>query len=183
MDIHGHQTASRTTTTTTTTTLASTAQRQFRIGLCVQLVLWGHGGYIYSDKEENTCRQSWLGLAGYDAPCAVFPSVVEARGDSTGAVLGPFDMPVVFASGAFGQTARKTVEIPQVQFFDKVVQISCRCAEADAHGPTVCRTKEFPLLLDKVIDGPVVQFVQLPRWWSRRAVNSVFHSCISRTSW
>ena len=35
---------------------------------------------------------------------------------------------------------------------------------------TVCRTMEFTLLLDKVIDVPVVQVVQLPRWWSRRAV-------------
>ena len=34
---------------------------------------------------------------------------------------------------------------------------------------TVCRTKEIPLLLDKVIDVLVVQVVQLPGWWSRRA--------------
>ena len=33
---------------------------------------------------------------------------------------------------------------------------------------TVCRTKEIPLLLDKVVDVPVVQVVQLPGWWSRR---------------
>ena len=36
---------------------------------------------------------------------------------------------------------------------------------------TVCRAKEIPLLLDKVIDVPVVQIVQLPRWWSRCAEN------------
>ena len=39
---------------------------------------------------------------------------------------------------------------------------------------TVCRTKEIPLLLDKVIDVPVVQGVQLPTWWSRRAENCGF---------
>ena len=35
--------------------LASTAQRQFHIEFCFQLVLWSEGGYIYSDKVENTC--------------------------------------------------------------------------------------------------------------------------------
>ena len=34
--------------------LASTAQRQFRIGLCLQLVSWGECGYFYSDMVENT---------------------------------------------------------------------------------------------------------------------------------
>ena len=52
----------------------------------------------------------------------MFPSAVhlrlldEARGDSTGAVLGQSDMPDVVASGAYGQTVQKTVESPQVQF-------------------------------------------------------------------
>ena len=73
---------------------------------------------------------------------AVFPSIVlalsvaipvlgqvilladEARGDSTGAVLSQGDMPVVVPSAAFGETAQKTVEIPQLPFFDKLVQIS-----------------------------------------------------------
>ena len=64
------------------------------------------------------------GFAGYDTLRAVFPSIVDVRGDSTGAVLKQGDMPVVVASGAFGQTAQKTVEIPQLPFFDKVVQIS-----------------------------------------------------------
>ena len=51
----------------------------------------------------------------------------DARGDSTGAVHGQGDMPVVVASGADGQTAQKTVEIHQLQFLDKVAQISwCR---------------------------------------------------------
>ena len=110
------------------------------------------------------------GFAGYDAPCAVFPSIVDVCGDSTGAVLGQGDTPVVAPSGAFDQTAQKTVEIPQLQFLDKVVQISCRCAEADSHGPTVCRTKEFPQLLDTMIVIP----------WSRRAENfGDSHRCSS----
>ena len=49
------------------------------------------------------------GFAGYDAPRAVFPSIVHVRGDSTGAVLGPGAMPVVVASGADGQTAHYCV--------------------------------------------------------------------------
>ena len=147
--------------------LASTAQRQFRVGLCLLLVLWCEGGYIYSDmveKHVRCCRQCWLVFAGYDASRAVFPSIVpcvfplhggrpmlcgimvgtdqkdrfqmhkpvviplvqfldkllrlldDARGDSTAAVVGQGDMPVVVASGDDGQTAKKTLEIPQVQF-------------------------------------------------------------------
>ena len=38
-------------------------------------------------------------------------------------------MPVVVTSGAFGETAQKTVEIPQLPFFDKLVQVSVRGAE------------------------------------------------------
>ena len=64
------------------------------------------------------------GFAGYDTPRAVFPSIVNVRGDSTGAVLSQGDMPVVVPSGAFGETAQETVEIPQLPFFDKLVQIS-----------------------------------------------------------
>ena len=48
---------------------------------------------------------------------------------------------------------------------DKVVQISCRSA-ADSHGPTVCRTKETPLLLYTVFVVPVAQVVQLFSGWS-----------------
>ena len=48
------------------------------------------------------------GFAGYDTPRAVFLSIVDVRGDSTGAVLGQGDKPVVVPSGAFGQTAQKT---------------------------------------------------------------------------
>ena len=84
------------------------------------------------------------GFAGYVTPRAVlfFPLVNvrgdstgavlgqvisladEARGDSTGAALGQGVKPVVVPSGAFGETAQKTVEIPQLPFFDKLVQIS-----------------------------------------------------------
>ena len=41
---------------------------------------------------------------------------VNARGDSTGAVLGQGDMPVVILSDAFGQTVQKTVDFPQFPF-------------------------------------------------------------------
>ena len=58
------------------------------------------------------------GFAGYDTPRPVFPSVVNARGDSTGAVLGQGDMPFVILSDAFSQTARKTVVVSQLHFFD-----------------------------------------------------------------
>ena len=88
---------------------------------------------------------------------------------------------VVVASGAFGQTARITVEIPQLQFLDKVVQISCRGAEADSHGLAVQQTTVILLLqfLDKVIDGPVVRVVQLPGGGPDVQKTVVFHSCSS----
>ena len=94
----------------------------------------------------------------------------------TSAVLVQSDMPVVIASGAFHQTKQKTVEIPQLPFFDEVVHISHRGAEADSCGPTVCRTTEVPLLLGTVIDVPVVQVVRVPpcRVWR-------FHRCSSWT--
>ena len=79
------------------------------------------------------------GFAPLDSPHAVFPSIVDVRGDSTGAVLGQaialavearcdstgavfgqgFFLPVV-VSGAVGQTVQKTLENPQSQFRDKV---------------------------------------------------------------
>ena len=69
----------------------------------------------------------------------------------------------------------RTGEIPQLQFIMVVVipVISQRQI------PMVLVTKEILLLLDKVIDVPVVQVVQLPMWWSRRAENCGFHSCSS----
>ena len=75
-------------------------------------------------RRAHRRQRQWYvlaGFAGYDTPRAVFPSIVnargdftgaivgqvialadEARGDSTGAVLGQGDMPVVVPSGAFG---------------------------------------------------------------------------------
>ena len=108
------------------------------------------------------------GFAGYDEHRAVFPSFValadEARGDSTGAVLVQGDMPVVIASGAFDQTAQKTVEIPQLPFVDEVVHISCRSAQADSHGLALQQTMVIPQFqfLNEVIDVPVVQVARVP---------------------
>ena len=83
-------------------------------------------------------RQRYVlaGFAGYDTPRAVFPSIVNARGDSTGAVLGQGDMPVVILSGGFGQTVQKTVESPQLQLIVGR-QHPLRAANADPHG-SVC---------------------------------------------
>ena len=92
-------------------------------------------GALIVDSGSVMCKARF---AGYDTPRTVFPLVgaiaVYARGDSTGAVLGQGDMPVV-SSGVFHQTAQITVEFPQLPFLDKFVQISCRGAEADSHGP------------------------------------------------
>ena len=60
--------------------------------------------------------------------------VQKTRGVSTGAVLGQGDMPVVILSDAFGQTAQKTVVVPQLEFFVGR-RHSFRDAEADPHGP------------------------------------------------
>ena len=49
------------------------------------------------------------GVAGYDAPRAVFLSFVHVCGVSTGAVLGPGAMAVVVEYGADGQTAHYCV--------------------------------------------------------------------------
>ena len=77
------------------------------------------------DSGSVMCKARF---AGYDTPRAVLPLVVAlavyARGDSTGAVLGQGDMPVVL-SGAFHQTALITVEFSQLPFLDKFVQFSC----------------------------------------------------------
>ena len=83
-------------------------------------------------------QRQWYVLAGFlgdGSPRAVFPSIV--CGDSTtGAVLGQGDMPVVFPSGAFGQTVQKTAVSPQLQ---SIVgrHLPLRAANADPHGP-VC---------------------------------------------
>ena len=73
------------------------------------------------------------GFAGYDAPRALFPSIVHVCGDSTGAVLGPGAMPVVVASGADGQRAHYCV-VCTGAVLGQGRSISCRGAEADSHG-------------------------------------------------
>ena len=141
--------------------LASTAQRQFRIGVGLQLVLWGDGGNIYSDMLENSRGTAvnagwfcWLlctscCVSFYCAMCVPFawrqahalrhhggygPEGQFLRsqtcGDSTGAVLGQGDMAVVVASGVGGQTAQKTVEIPQVQFVVQVYMPADNCGDS-----------------------------------------------------
>ena len=93
-------------------------------------------GPLIVDSGSVMCKARF---AGYDTPRAVFPLVVAlavyARGDSIGAVLGQGDMPVVLSGVFFHQIAQITVEFPQLPFLDKFVQISCRGAEADSHGP------------------------------------------------
>ena len=110
------------------------------------------------------------GFAGYDAPRAVFPSFVALADEAR------------YASGVFHQTTQKTVEIPQLPFFDEVVHISYRGAEADSCGPVLpCPCVAFPQVqfLDKVICP----------WWNDRLYGPdvqktvVFHSCSSRTRW
>ena len=65
----------------------------------------------------------WLVLLDYDTPRAMFPSIVDVRGDSTGAVLGEVvHAPVVKLRQVPGVgQCRRTVEVPQlqsVQFLD-----------------------------------------------------------------
>ena len=102
--------------------------------------------YIYSDMLENSCGivslllvlldMLHLGFVSFDCPCPW---------RFTGAVLGPGAMPVVVASGADGQTARTIVEIPQVQFLDKVVQFPVVGQKRDSHGLPVQKTKYSPV--------------------------------------
>ena len=62
-------------------------------------------------------------------------------------------MPVVVPSGAFGQTAQKTVDYPQLPFFAGR-RFTCRGAEADSHG-LACYSAVAVCFL--VVDAPVVQ--------------------------
>ena len=86
-------------------------------------------------RAHRRQRQRYVlaGFAGYDTPRAVFPSIVNARGDSTGAVLGQGDMPVVFLSGGFGQTVQKTADSPQLRSIAGR-RHPLRAANADPHG-------------------------------------------------
>ena len=101
------------------------------------------------DSGSGMCQ---VGLSGV-VPRAVFPLLVllvtmhivlcflrlsrllmKPVAIAPGAVLVQGDMPVVIASGAFDQTAQKTVEIPQLPFFRQARSEFCRGAEADSHG-------------------------------------------------
>ena len=89
----------------------------------------GESGCIYSDMLENSCGIAVIAgwFCWYDAPRALFPSIVHDRCDSTGAVLGPGAMPVVVVSGADVQTAHYCVVstgavLGQVVQFPVVVQ-------------------------------------------------------------
>ena len=102
---------------------------------------WSYGvkvaTFIWTWWKTRVMLPSMLaGFAGYDTPCAVFPSVVHARGVSTGAVLGHGDMQVVILSDGLSQTVQKTAVSPQLQSIAGR-QHPLRAANADPHGP-VC---------------------------------------------
>merc|ERR1719284_1005822 len=63
------------------------------------------------------------------------------------------------------QTVQKTVEVPQLQFIDKVVDIPVVAQRQIPMVQTVQKTIEIPQLqyVDKVVDVPVVQVVQVPQ--------------------
>ena len=83
-----------------------------------------------------------------------FPCIVNARGDSTGAVLGQGDMPVVILSGAFGQTVQKTADSPQLQFtFGRRHSLSFRRGSSPW---------SISQLLNTVADVPVVRLHMFP---------------------
>ena len=73
-------------------------------------------------------------------------------------------------AGAVYGAVHKTAEIPQLLFI-MVVVIPVITQRQIPIGPC---DQEIPLLLDTVIDIPVVQVVQLPGLWSRRAENCGF---------
>ena len=126
----------------------------------------GESGCIYSDMLENSCGIAVIAgwFCWYDAPRALFPSIVHDRCDSTGAVLGPGAMPVVVVSGADVQTAHYCVVstgavLGQVVQFPVVVQRLI---------PMVfCSEDHIFLLLplNKMIDVPVALAVQIPCIW------------------
>ena len=122
---------------------------------------WSHGYKVATLFEQGgeharCCRQCWLVLlvTVHLVLCFLRLSMSWRFHRCS---FGEGDMPFVVPS--------KTVEIHQLQFLDKVQRPILMVQ-------TVCRTKEIPLLLNKVIDVPVVQVVQLPRklWFSTVAL-------------
>ena len=89
-----------------------------------------------------------------DAPRAVFLRGVQAL------------MPCIMA----GMDQRDSYVASQLQFIMVVVIPVITQRQI----PMVLVTKKFPWCWTKVIDVPVVQVVQLPGWWSRRAENCGF---------
>ena len=106
-----------------------TAEQETRVRACRSVLSAAHKRKRKKRRKKKTprasshpslhrahCRQRQryvrAGFAGYDTPRAVFPSIVNARGDSTGAVLGQGDVPVVILSGGFCQTVQKTADSP-----------------------------------------------------------------------
>ena len=111
-------------------------------------------------RRAHRRQRQWYalaGFAGYDTPLAVFRSIVDVRGDFTGAVLGHSDLLVVVPSGAFGQTVQKTADSPQWQYHRwPSTSPSCRkrrfawssCAQLIMEIPQL-------LLVFSVVDVPV----------------------------
>ena len=96
--------------------------------------VWTRSIFRSSTLEvAGMCKVGLAGFAVCDTPRAVFPSFVNVRGDSTGAVLGQGDMPVVVPSGAFCQTAQKPVDFLQLPFIAGRRHPG-HGAEADSHG-------------------------------------------------
>ena len=126
-------------------------------------------GALIVDSGSVMCKARF---AGYDTPRAVFPLVaalaVYARGDSTGAVLGQGDIPVV-VSGVFHQTAQIAVEFPQLPFLGKFVLVSCRGAEADSYGPDCSSDHRDSQLavLDRGDQRPCCAGRAASLWWSQ----------------
>ena len=121
----------------------------------VYSAIWFDSGYMCLSVYGG------VGLAGCDAPSAVFLRGVQALMRCI--MVGMDQQEQFMAPCTKLRKFRSSVHHGR--------RHPCHYAEADRHGPC---DQEIPLLLDTVIDIPVVQVVQLLGLWSRRTENCGF---------
>ena len=135
--------------------LASTAQCQFRIGLCFSPGLGGEGGYIYLDMSESTsdmseyCAVVVVPVTGSDKFQQFLAQVQFCRCATTGAGVGP-------DSGFYRGDAAVAV----------ICKLRHSCAEAVPHGPAVVSTCGPAVLAHRC--NSWTRLMMCPSWFNDR---------------
>ena len=157
--------------------VGATMQIKVSIGSCVRWVTFAWRLALFtlrvsvrglSCRTAEACGNSTGAVLGLVATCPLLCRTAEARGDSTGAVLG-----LVVTCPLLYQLL-KPVEIPQVQFLDKVVFMPVACRQF--WGPDVQKTVVFhSCSLDKVADVPARAVHR--RLWTSLCLAATLGSC------